>query len=146
MDVDLDITDDLDVYVEEDNNNNLDAKEEEDNNIDVLCVQTLIFLILSAKVCYEKINHIAFYCHNYDFFIFFHLLSSFLIFIIIIFVLKRSVLLHFHNFEIVWGPICHISNSSIYQWLRSFNCCVTRLLSCVTRHPSSRQRNSVSSV
>ena len=30
MDVDLDITDDLDVYVEEDNNNNLDAKEEED--------------------------------------------------------------------------------------------------------------------
>ena len=40
MDVDLDITDDLDVYVEEDNNNNLDAKEEEDNNIDVLCVQT----------------------------------------------------------------------------------------------------------
>ena len=40
MDVDLDITDDLDVYVEEDKNNNLDAKEEEDNNIDVLCVQT----------------------------------------------------------------------------------------------------------
>ena len=40
MDVDLDITDDLDVYVEEDNNNNLDAKEEVDNNIDVLCVQT----------------------------------------------------------------------------------------------------------
>ena len=40
MDVDLDITDDLDVYVEEDNNNNLDAKEEEDNKIDVLCVQT----------------------------------------------------------------------------------------------------------
>ena len=41
MDVDLDITDDLDVYVEEDNNNNnVDAKEEEDNNIDVLCVQT----------------------------------------------------------------------------------------------------------
>ena len=40
MDVDLDIIDDLDVYVEEDNNNNLDAKEEEDNNIDVLCVQT----------------------------------------------------------------------------------------------------------
>ena len=39
MDVDLDITDDLDVYVEEDNNNNLDAKEEEDNNMDVLCVQ-----------------------------------------------------------------------------------------------------------
>ena len=36
----MDITDDLDVYVEEDNNNNLDAKEEEDNNIDVLCVQT----------------------------------------------------------------------------------------------------------
>ena len=40
MDVDLDITDDLDVYVEEDNNNNVDVKEEEDNNIDVLCVQT----------------------------------------------------------------------------------------------------------
>ena len=40
MDVDLDITDDLDVYVEEDSNNNQDAKEEEDNNIDVLCVQT----------------------------------------------------------------------------------------------------------
>ena len=40
MDGVLDITDDLDVYVEEDNNNNLDAKEEEDNNIDVLCVQT----------------------------------------------------------------------------------------------------------
>ena len=38
--MDLDITDDLDVYVEEGNNNNLDAKEEEDNNIDVLCVQT----------------------------------------------------------------------------------------------------------
>ena len=38
MDVDLDITDDLDVYVKEDNNNNVDAKEEEDNNIDVLCV------------------------------------------------------------------------------------------------------------
>ena len=37
MVVDLDITDDLDVYVEEDNNN-VDAKEEEDNNIDVLCV------------------------------------------------------------------------------------------------------------
>ena len=34
MDGVLDITDDLDVYVEEDNNNNLDAKEEEDNNID----------------------------------------------------------------------------------------------------------------
>ena len=30
MDGVLDITDDLDVYVEEDNNNNLDAKEEED--------------------------------------------------------------------------------------------------------------------
>ena len=40
MDVDLDITDDLDVSVEEDSNNNQDAKEEEDNNIDVLCVQT----------------------------------------------------------------------------------------------------------
>ena len=40
MDVDLDITDDLDVYVEEDNNNNVDAKEEEDNNMDVLYVQT----------------------------------------------------------------------------------------------------------
>ena len=40
MDADLGITDDLDVYVEEDKNNNLDAKEEEDNNIDVLCVQT----------------------------------------------------------------------------------------------------------
>ena len=40
MDVDLDITEDLDVSVEEANNNNLDAKEEEDNNIDVLCVQT----------------------------------------------------------------------------------------------------------
>ena len=38
MDVDLDITDDQDVYVEEDNNNNVDAKEEEDNNMDVLCV------------------------------------------------------------------------------------------------------------
>ena len=38
MDVDLDMTDDLDVYLEEDNNNNVDAKEEEDNNIDVLCV------------------------------------------------------------------------------------------------------------
>ena len=37
----MDITDDLDVYVEEDNNNNVDAKEEEeDNNIDVLCVWT----------------------------------------------------------------------------------------------------------
>ncbi len=31
----MDITDDLDVYVEEDNNNNVDAKEEEDNNMDV---------------------------------------------------------------------------------------------------------------
>ena len=40
MDGVLDITDDLDVYVEEDNNNNVDAKEEEDNNMDVLCVQT----------------------------------------------------------------------------------------------------------
>ena len=38
MDVDLDITDDQDVYVEEDNNNNVDAKEEEFNNMDVLCV------------------------------------------------------------------------------------------------------------
>ena len=38
MDVDLDITDDFDVYVEEDNNNNVDGKEWEDNNIDVLCV------------------------------------------------------------------------------------------------------------
>ena len=34
----MDITDDLDVYVEEDNNNNVDAKQEEDNNIDLLCV------------------------------------------------------------------------------------------------------------
>ena len=59
---------------------------------------------------------------------------------------EKISLMHFNNFEIVWGQICHISNSSIYQWLRSFNCCVTRLLSCVTRHPSSRQRNSVSSV
>ena len=40
MDGVLDITDDLDVYVEEDNNINVDAKEEEDNNMDVLCVQT----------------------------------------------------------------------------------------------------------
>ena len=40
MDGVLDITDDLDVYVEEDNNNNVDAKEEEDNNMDVLYVQT----------------------------------------------------------------------------------------------------------
>lgn len=40
MDGVLDITDDLDVYVEEDNNNNVDAKEEKDNNMDVLCVQT----------------------------------------------------------------------------------------------------------
>ena len=40
MDGVLDITDDLDVYVEEDNNNNVDAKEEEDNNMDVLFVQT----------------------------------------------------------------------------------------------------------
>jgi len=38
VDVDLDITDDLDVYVEEDNNNNVVAKQEEDNNIDLLCV------------------------------------------------------------------------------------------------------------
>ena len=38
MDVDLDITDNLDVYVEEDNYNNVDVKEEEDNNMDVLCV------------------------------------------------------------------------------------------------------------
>ena len=44
MDVDLDITDDLDVYVEEDNNNNLDAKEEEDNNIDVLYIWKHILL------------------------------------------------------------------------------------------------------
>ena len=36
LDVDLDMTDDLDVYLEEDNNNNVDVKEEEDNNI--LCV------------------------------------------------------------------------------------------------------------
>ena len=40
MDGVLDITDDLDVYVEEDNNNNVDAKQEEDNNMDVLCVKT----------------------------------------------------------------------------------------------------------
>ena len=39
MDGVLDITNDLDVYVEEDNNNNVDAKQEEDNNMDVLCVQ-----------------------------------------------------------------------------------------------------------
>ena len=38
MDVDLDMTDDLDVYLEEDNNNNVDVKEEEDNNMDILCV------------------------------------------------------------------------------------------------------------
>ena len=37
MDVDLDMTDDLDVYLEEDNNN-MDVKEEEDNNMDILCV------------------------------------------------------------------------------------------------------------
>ena len=37
MDVDLDMTDDLDVYLEEDNNN-VDMKEEEDNNMDILCV------------------------------------------------------------------------------------------------------------
>ena len=36
MDVDLDITDDLGAYVEEDNNNNVDVKEEEDNNMNVL--------------------------------------------------------------------------------------------------------------
>ena len=38
MDVDLDMTDNLDVYLEEDNNNNVDVKEEEDNNMDILCV------------------------------------------------------------------------------------------------------------
>ena len=38
MDVDLDMTDDLDVYLEEYNNNNVDVKEEEDNNMDILCV------------------------------------------------------------------------------------------------------------
>ena len=38
MDVDLDMTDDLDVYLEEENNNNVDVKEEEDNNMDILCV------------------------------------------------------------------------------------------------------------
>ena len=38
MDVDLDMTDDLDVYLEEDNNNNVDVKEEEDNNMDIFCV------------------------------------------------------------------------------------------------------------
>ncbi len=38
MDVDLDMTDDLDVYLEEDNNNNVDVKDEEDNNMDILCV------------------------------------------------------------------------------------------------------------
>ena len=38
VDVDLDMTDDLDVYLEEDNNNNVDVKEEEDNNMDILCV------------------------------------------------------------------------------------------------------------
>ena len=38
MDVDLDMTDDLDVYLEQDNNNNVDVKEEEDNNMDILCV------------------------------------------------------------------------------------------------------------
>ena len=38
MDVELDMTDDLDVYLEEDNNNNVDVKEEEDNNMDILCV------------------------------------------------------------------------------------------------------------
>ena len=38
MDVDLDMTDDLDVYLVEDNNNNVDVKEEEDNNMDILCV------------------------------------------------------------------------------------------------------------
>ena len=38
LDVDLDMTDDLDVYLEEDNNNNVDVKEEEDNNMDVLCL------------------------------------------------------------------------------------------------------------
>ena len=38
LDVDLDMTDDLDVYLEEDNNNNVDVKEEEDNNMDILCV------------------------------------------------------------------------------------------------------------
>ena len=37
MDVDLDMTDDLEVYREEDNNN-MDVKEEEDNNTDILCV------------------------------------------------------------------------------------------------------------
>ena len=37
LDVDLDMTDDLDVYLEEDNNN-VDMKEEEDNNMDILCV------------------------------------------------------------------------------------------------------------
>ena len=38
VDVDLDMTDDLDVYLEEDNNNNVDVKGEEDNNMDILCV------------------------------------------------------------------------------------------------------------
>ena len=36
--MDLDITNDLDVYVEDDNNNNVDVKEEEDNNMEVLCL------------------------------------------------------------------------------------------------------------
>ena len=38
MDVDLDITDNLDVYVEKDNNINMDAKDKEDNNMDFLFV------------------------------------------------------------------------------------------------------------
>ena len=38
VDVNLDMTDDLDMYLEEDNNNNVDVKEEEDNNMDILCV------------------------------------------------------------------------------------------------------------
>ena len=57
MDVDLDITDDLDVYVEEDNNNNLDAKEEEDNNIDVLCVQTFQMTNFSLEVVMDGVMY-----------------------------------------------------------------------------------------
>ena len=42
MDVDLDMIDDLDVYLVEDNNNNVDVKEEEDNNMNVFSAKRFI--------------------------------------------------------------------------------------------------------
>ena len=57
MDGVLDITDDLDVYVEEDNNNNVDAKEEEDNNMDVLLFKRFIMTNFGENA--DKCRHCA---------------------------------------------------------------------------------------